>query len=326
MNTAYRLLFVIALTCLSFSLFAGTSKTRETDMAENNWNTHYFGRFQLSLPQGSEIATDYKIFDEKLELVSKNGKSQLPVITQRLIEDLEKGVARGTSSKYEKTIQLDNGSVLLLSRLSTLYTFNAYLLTSKNTLYHMMIKRVTPNGVPEAVENMRKLSNAIYFRRPDAEPPRGAFALEAGYSTLPNDQFFESIYMGAQIKGHTGNYVSLLTKSITEKEPSLLERFEQKEYDPIVGDLSNSGRLQTLRKNKRTAGGIEGEEVAVCTIIDGKPFYAFQFEYDGTLESNTRPYIAIELGTHENGSNFKSNEEALAFWDELLQGFKPLPE
>ncbi|MBA1206421.1 MULTISPECIES: T6SS immunity protein Tli4 family protein [Pseudomonas] len=295
-------------------------------MSGNNWNTHYFGRFQLSLPPGSEIVADYKIFDENLELVSKNGKSQLPVITQRLIEDLEKGVARGTSSKYEKTIQLDNGSVLLLSRLSTLYTLNAYLLTSKNTLYHMMIKRVTPNGVPEAVENMRKLSNAIYFRRPDTEPPHGAFALEAGYSTLPNDQFFESVYMGAQIKGHAGYYVSLLTKSITEKEPSLLERFDQKEYDPVVGELSNRGKLQILRKKKLTVGGIEGEEVAVSTVIDGKTFYAFQFEYDGTLESNTRPYIAIELGTHEIGSNFNSNEEALAFWDELLRGFKPLSE
>lgn len=296
-------------------------------MLGKHWNTHYFGRFQLSLPQGSEIAADYKIFDEKIELVSKNGKSQLPILTQQLIDDLEKGVARGTSSKYEKTIQLDNGSVLLLSRLSTLYTFNSYLLTSKNTLYHMMIKHVTPNGVPEAVENMRKLSNAIYFRHPDsAKPPHGAFALEAGYSMLPNDQFFESIYMGAQIKGHSGTYVSLLTKSITEKEPSLLERFEQKEYDPVVGELSNTGRLQTLRKNKRATGGIEGEEVAVSAVIDGKTFYAFQFEYDGTLESNTRPYIAIELGTHENGSNFKLNEEALAFWDELLQSFKPLPE
>lgn len=66
--------------------------------------------------------------------------------------------------------------------------------------------------------------------------------------------------------------------------------------------------------------------MAVSTVIDGKTFYAFQFEYDGTLESNTRPYIAIELGTHEIGSNFNSNEEALAFWDELLRGFKPLSE
>ncbi len=323
---ATQFLLAVILTCASYSLLAATNIPREAAMLGNNWTTHYFGRFQLSLPQGSEIAADYKIFDEKIELISKNGKSQLPILTQQLIDDLDKGVARGTSSKYEKTIQLDNGSVLLLSRLSTLYTFNAYLLTSKNTLYHMMIKRVTPNGVPEAVENIRKLSNAIYFRHPNAEPPHGAFALEAGYSMLPDDQFFESIYMGAQIKGHSGNYVSLLTKSIIEKEPSLLEQFEKKEYDPAVGELSNNGRLQTLRKNKRTAGGIDGEEVAVSAVIDGKTFYVFQFEYDGTSESNTRPYIAIELGTHESGSNFDSNEEALAFWDELLQSFKPLSE
>jgi hypothetical protein len=310
-----------------FTLFTMKAyATGETLMENVNWRTFYMGRFQLSLPRGSEVSIDYKIFDEKIELLSQNGQSVLPLTIERQINDLQRGVARGTSSKYEKTISLDNGSILLLSRLTSLYTLDSYFLTNRNALYRMMIKRVTPKGVPEAVENLRKLSNSIYSRRPEAAPPHGAFALEAGYSTLPNDQFFESIYMGAQIEGHTGNYVSFLTRSITEREPSLLERFHNKKYDSIVGELSNNGHLQTLRMNKRMAGGLEGEEIAVSATIEGKTFYAFQFEHGGTLESNTRPYIAIELGTHENGSNFKSNDEALAFWDKLLDSFKPLPE
>ncbi len=37
----------------------------------NKLATHYFGRFQLDLPTGSEIVADYKLYNEKVELVSK---------------------------------------------------------------------------------------------------------------------------------------------------------------------------------------------------------------------------------------------------------------
>ncbi|MFZ5938653.1 T6SS immunity protein Tli4 family protein [Pseudomonas sp. HS6-2] len=326
MRNVHRTFFMLSILWVFHSTASAAATTKGNAMNEINWTPHYFGRFAISLPKNSEVSADYKLFNEKLELISKNGRADLASQVTEKTEELKKGIARGTSSRYEKTIPLDNGSVLLLSRLGDFYTFNVFLLTSKNTLYHLMAKTLTEKSVPGGIEKMRMLSNAIYFRRPSDAPPPGGFAIEAGYTTLPNDKFFESIYMGAQIPGHSGTYISLLTKGILEKEPTLLQRFDDRQYDSALSELANSGQMHTLRKRKRIIGDMSGEEVAISASIDGKRFYAFQFEYEGTLESNTRPYIAIELGTHEEGTNFKSDEDALAFWDRLVESFKPLPE
>lgn len=305
------------------SVLASTIKGSE--MNDNDWSTHYFGRFQIALPRGSEISADYKLFNEKLELISKNGRSQIKKSADQKAEELKKGIAAGTPSLYERTVHLDNGSLLLISRLKEFYTFNVYLLTAKNTLYHMMAKTISKEGVEGGVEKMRKLSNEIYFRPPQEAPPRGGFAIEAGYTMLDSDKFFESIYMGAQIAGHPGTYVSLLTKGILTQEEGLIERFEQRQYDESIAELVNSRAVKTLRKQERVVNNIHVEEIAVSARVEGKQFYAFQLEYRGTVESNTRPYIALELGTHEVGSDFKSDEEALKFWDQIVDSLKPLP-
>lgn len=301
------------------------STTEGGKMNDNSWNTHYFGRFEISLPRGSEVSADYKLFNENLELISKNGKSQIRNSVDQKVEELKRGRAIGTPTFYEKTVPLDNGSVLIISRLNKFRTFNVYLLTSKNTLYHMMANNISEEGLEGGIEKMRMLSNAIYFRPPQEAPPRDGFAIEAGYTMLDNDKFFETIYMGAQIAGHPGTYVSLLTKSILTQEDSLIKRFEQRQYDEAIGELVNSGAVKTLRKRERVVNNIKTEEVAVSARADGKQFYAFQIEYAGTIESNTRPYIALELGTHDKGSDFKTDEEALKFWDQVVDSLRPLP-
>jgi len=288
------------------------------------WEPHYFGRFALPLPEKSKVVADYEQIGKKIELVSKNASVDLKKFVAQKTEDLKKGNARGTASRYEKTVRLDNGSVVLVSRLEEFYTLNAYFASNKNTVYYVMVKTLSVKDIPGAIEIMRKLSNAIYFRTPQQSPPHGGFALEEGYTTLPNDKYLEKIYLGAQIYGQQGTYITLLTKTIRRAEQSLLQRFDNRDYDSSINDLASTGRITTLRKDSRTLAGIRGEEVAVKTKSGGKTYYAFQFEYAGTPNSNTRPYIAIELGTHEEGSNFKSDKEALAWWDRLLQGFKPL--
>ncbi|MDD2154593.1 T6SS immunity protein Tli4 family protein [Pseudomonas putida] len=312
-------LFALALLSL-YALAATPTYGEDIKMSGTAWKNHYFGRLMLALPLNAEIAADYKLFDAKLELISKNARTQVPSLVSQKIDEIKRGVARDTNGDYEKTIELDNGSTLVLSRMSSLYTFHIYFITSKNTAYYMAVPNITEKGMLGAVERMRMLSDAIHYRHPDEAPPSGGFALEAGYTTLQKNKFFESIYMGAQIKDHPGTYISLLTNTITEKESTLIERFDAKQYDTSIGELVSSGSIKTLRKRKRSIGNIEGEEVALSTRAEGKTYYAFQFEYEGTIDSTTQPYIALELGTHEVGSDFKSDDEALAFWDKMLTG------
>lgn len=308
-----------------FNATSVLASSYEDSKSESLLNTHYFGRFEIALPRGSEISADYKNFDEKIEWVSNEGDSHINQAVDQKVEDLKKGIAVGTFSVYEKTVPLDNGSVLLVSRFNKFYTFNVYLLTAKNTLYHMMAANISEQGLEGGIEKMRLLSNSIYSRPPHQAPPQGGFAIEAGYTTLGSEKFLESVYMGAQIAGHPGTYISFLTKAIFTQEDSLIERFEKRQYDVSIGELANSGSIKTLRKRPRLVNGIQAEEVAVSARVDGKQFYAFQLEYKGTVESNTRPYIALELGTHEKGSDFKSDEDALKFWDGIVNSLKPLP-
>ncbi|WP_256582499.1 T6SS immunity protein Tli4 family protein [Pseudomonas sp. Irchel 3A5] len=290
----------------------------------DQWITHYFGRFQLDIPAGSEIAADYKLYNEKVDLISTNGKSDLNSIVDQKIEELKKGIAHGTSSRYEKTIPLSNGSVLILSRLDKLYTFHAYLLTSQNTLYNMLVKSISAKGIEGAINKTRLISESLFSRPPQDAPPRGAFALEEGYTTLGAAQSLEGVYMGAQISTHPGTFVSLLTQRIAEHDDSLMTRFEEENGGVVSGMGDLLTRTKTLRKRTRRVGDIEAEEVAVATSIDGKRFYTFQLEYEGQLKSNTRPFIDLRLGTHEVGSDFKTDEEALAFWDKLVGSLKAL--
>lgn len=293
-------------------------------MIDNKWATHYFGRFQLDLPVGSEIVSDYKLYNEKVELVSKNGRSELDSMVEKKIEELKKGIAYGTSSIYEKTIPLSNGSVLVLSKLEKLYTFHAYLLTSNNTLYRMMVKSISAKGIDGAINKTRLISESIFFRRPQDAPPKGAFALEAGYTTLGTTQSLEGIYMGAQISIHPGTFVSLLTQRIVEHDDTLISRFETESGGLVPGMSKILSGTKTLRKRTRLVGGFKAEEIAVKTLVDGKRFYTFQIEYEGELKSNTHPFIDLRLGTHEVGSDFKSDEDALEFWDKVVDSLKPL--
>ncbi|MFJ4445567.1 T6SS immunity protein Tli4 family protein [Pseudomonas sp. NPDC089422] len=295
-------------------------------MRDSDWQTRYYGRFKLDLPKNSEDSAYFKIYNEKIDLISKNGKKDINTKTAELIEQLKQGKARGTYSRYEKTITLENESVLIISKLEKLYTFNCFFLTNKNTLYRMTVSALNEADYEGAIEKMKLINNAIKFRSPQDAPPAGAFAIEAGYLKFSPQQPAESVYMGSQIAGHPGTYVSLLTQRVSQLEEPLFARFDKQHTSGISGQISELiSNSKTLRKQNRMIGALPAQEIAIMTEVDGKQFYNFQLEYQGTVKSNTLPYLALELGTHEVGSDFKSSEEALAFWDRVVNSLEPAP-
>lgn len=331
MNTRLLKGIGVAAACMlggfSMTMPVALAQPVETAAAHDKaWRTHYFGRFQLDLPIDSEVLADYKLYNENVELISQKGKAEINTLVGTYIEELNKGIARGTNSNYERTIELSNGSLLVVSRLKEFYTLRAYLLTSHDTLYQLGTRAISAKGLEGAIKKLAGVSESVFFRDPQEAPPPGTFALESGYSTLGSTQSIEGIFMGAQIAAHPGTFVSLLTQRIVEHEESLIERF-----DNPTGNLFTNGLFKltngtrTLRKRERMIGDIPVEEVAIKAKVDGKLFYTFQVEYKGTLKSNTRPAIELELGTHEVGSDFKSDEEALMFWDRVVESLKPLP-
>ncbi len=317
---------LISLMALLYAQLSTAQPPQDINMRNVDWQTRYYGRFKLDLPKNSEDSAYYKIYNEKIDLISKNGKKDIESKTEELVGQLKQGKARGTYSRYEKTILLDNGSVLIISKLEKLYTFNCFFLTSKNTLYRMTVSALNEADYKGAIDKMKMISNAIHFRSPQNAPPAGAFAIEAGYLKFSPQQPAESVYMGSQIAGHPGTYVSLLTQRVSQLEEPLFTRFDKQKNSGISGALSELiNKTKTLRKQSRMIGALPAQEIAIMTEADGKLFYNFQLEYQGTVKSNSSPYFALEMGTHEVGSDFKSNEEALAFWDRVVNSLKPVP-
>lgn len=326
-NTATIVNVVLtSLITLLYTPFSKAEPVQENNLRYLDWQTRYYGRFKLDLPENSLDSAYYKIYNERIDLVSRNGIKDIKSITAELTEQLKQGKARGTYSRYDKTIALDNGSVLIISKLEKLYTFSSFFLTSKNTLYRMTVSALNEADYESAIDKMKLISNSIYFRSPQEASPAGAFAIEAGYLKFSHQQPAESVYMGSQIAGHPGTYVSLLTQRVGELKDTLFTRLDKQPNSGMSGALSKLiGKTKTLRKQSRMIGGLPAQEIAITTEADGKHFYNFQLEYQGTVKSNASPYFALELGTHEVGSDFQSDEEALAFWDRVVDSFKPAP-
>jgi len=71
-----------------------------------------------------------------------------------MIDEIKRVVARGASDKYEKTVELDGGSVVILPRLSLLYKPHIHLITSKNTAYYKEVRSNTDKGMSDPVERI----------------------------------------------------------------------------------------------------------------------------------------------------------------------------
>ena len=77
-----------------------------------------------------------------------------------------------------------------------------------------------------------------------------------------------------------------------------------------------------IRKGKRIISGMPFEELLLKTKSNGKTLYSFRLEYPGTPESSLEPYTVLELSTVDKGPGFKSDEEAIHFWDEMITSLR----
>jgi hypothetical protein len=321
---ASRLLVAAALSVLAGCLTMSQQEHYSVDTTQ--WKNSYFGRFTFMLPPSAKIRSDYHLLHSQLVFSSKNGEYQIAVDVEDKINKLKAGRAEDTGSTFERRVELENGSVLLVSKLYTTYVFHGFFLTDRNTMYTMMAKPISAKGLTQAIEKIRMISRSIYFRPPHEAPPVDAFAIEAGYTTLEPEGYAEETYMGAQFPEYPATYIKFKTQGVGEPESNLLQRFDANLAEASILDSVAQlfNHVKVLRKRNREVNGITAQEVAAKATGEGKTLYSFTLEYSGDANSNRRPRIVLELGTHEVGSDFKSDEEALAFWDAVVDSLKPL--
>ncbi|UTL83504.1 T6SS immunity protein Tli4 family protein [Pseudomonas putida] len=313
-----RTLKIFSAAAILFSSFAASGAP---DMSIP-LKTFYFGRYSISAPtDGSGLWTSYKIIQKDLQLISKNGKRDINVKVNESIAEI-KTLHKSGYKGFDQKIPLDGGGVIVASK-STSYDFDIYYLTSSNTLYRQTVESIAINSFDKAVELAKDLNSLIHYRHPASNPPDGSFAVDAGYLTLPHDKYPEQVSIGLPISTVPGIHVIFDTQVIRKPEPGLIERYEQRTagiVTPMLQKILTSSTL--LRKTKRTVAGLNFDELLLKTRANDRNFYSFRLEYPGTPKSSMKPYTVIEMSTLDEGETFNNDEDAIKFWDTLVNSIK----
>ena len=141
--------------------------------------------------------------EERITLISHNGKRDLAAHTTELIATLNREHNAGYLDAYDQTVPLDNGGAIVISK-ARKYNFYIYYLTQGNTLYTQQVKSIPFSDFEEAVVIAKELNSKIHHRSSDAPPPAKTFALEAGYIDVPMDKFDERVTIGLPVSSMPG--------------------------------------------------------------------------------------------------------------------------
>ncbi|MFF5864585.1 T6SS immunity protein Tli4 family protein [Pseudomonas sp. NPDC012596] len=288
----------------------------------NQMKTFYFGRYALEVPtDGAGIWSSYDVVEERIELLSKNGKRDLPANSNDTIAKINKKHKIGYIDAYDQTIQLDGGGAIIVTK-GKKYNFYIYYLTEKNTLYSQKVESIPFEDFEGAIKIARELNSSLHYRNPAVRPPAHTFAIEAGYMDLPTNKFDEKVSIGLPVSSVPGIHLTFDTQVIGKPEPGILSRFEERSTGalPLLRNLLSSSSI--IRKGKRKVAGLTFEELLIKTKSEGKNVYAFRLEFPGAPDSSLEPYTVLELSTVDGGPGFESDEQAIQFWDEVVESLK----
>lgn len=98
----------------------------------------------------------------------------------------------------------------------------------------------------------------------------------------------------------------------------------------LMGMLGMAAGLTRLRNRERPVGPIWAEEILVAGTQNGKRGYGFKWEAPGKANSLVEPQINVQLEVGEsayetNAESFRTDDEALAVWDTLVESIRLRP-
>ena len=296
-----------------------------------NWKTHCFGRNLVRLPVNAKIGQRYDIgakpFIYQAGLTAEEAHRQASVREAELRSQKHK--LAGNSLR--ERIPMDGGSAALLY-----YDFEdkTEFLTAEAWFVDVSAAKVWTRKSDIASERearakafLQRLARTIRGRAPDEIPTTPGFCVEQGI--VGNSEFQVEGY-DVYVSSSAMPHVSLHISSTVVGEP--LSKLLDRAPSGIAKLAQVASGTRTLRSRDRALDGIAGQELLLRMSAEGTRVHYFRWESPGVPESLTQPHVSFELTTlipDDNGkfhdSYFKTDEEALAFWDAVLASFRIRP-
>ena len=167
----------------------------------------------------------------------------------------------------------------------------------------------------DLVGDFTEIARAYKPISPHYDPPqKNWFFLEHGAIMLP---YLEQEETYARFEGHPLD-VKLEVKTTAVHKVSdsgLVDRLSAS----LAMNFAPGVDVDKIRTGKRTAAGLNGEEVIFRGTQNGESELSFTWLYTGQVDSGDAPKISIEMEAPDG-----KVDEKLKLWDALLNSFKPI--
>ena len=179
---------------------------------------------------------------------------------------------------------------------------------------------------PDRAGNLAKLVNQLVPNLGNTVPKEPGFCIDHAYFRDPlKAEQREQIRMFARLPSNPDiEFAFILMAGTKPEEKGLLERNAESN-----GRLSpeEKARISKLRAERRTIGGIAGEEVAErLNEANNTIVYSFWWEANGAADSVMNPHISFTMDTGKGGkgplSSSLSQGAAVGLWDKVSSSIR----
>lgn len=304
------------------------------------------GRFLVDLPEEAQYefhrprvdGFDISVFDESEEDFEKrvvSRKSQLEAVPVRPGGHKNLELIREVSNDHGiKGHVFVHGRDVTEGQSSDGLTIERYRYESVSVeaLVHangISIDLSAPTYDPESVTNLAKLITQLVPNPDNRIPTESGFCIDRAYirDPLSADQG-EEIMMAAWLPNRPDILFKIMLAAGTEPDrQGLLERGAESD-----DRLSNDERMRVsrLRSDKRSIGGIDGEELVERFVENNDAVvYSFWWEVNGTVDNVFIPHILFKMDTghseHSPVPSSLSENAATCLWDTVLSSLRVRP-
>jgi hypothetical protein len=327
----FALLAIAALSSCGLMTADGQKLVRMDEM-KADWSRQCFGRHIVQLPKDIRIVQNYALWGDAIELQPAMKGRDVPFIVEKREAELRALPHESQGSLFKRRVKFSGESMGVQSwmfrDLTRSQKLETWLVSPNSTRVWKHVNDLSSDKEEEAIAYISSLARTIRSREPGEVPTGPGFCIEAG--VVGGSEFQSEEYL-VYLSFPNMPRVSVKLFSLAVGEP------QQKLLDRVPAGMATLANLftgaSTLRRGDKAINGIEGQELLLAIRAEGKRGYSFRWESPGKAQSMASPHLAIEMSTmnvpdsagHVADSFFKSDEEAILFWDAIVSSFKVRP-
>lgn len=291
------------------------------------------GRYLIDIPVDSIVRSSFKFASGILQTKQNLSQSDFQRTIEKREIELKKNLHKKAGNMFVARTELAPNKILIQSLDSsvstTIHRNETFVYLPENESLYTQTDSSDAESQLNSVAVARRVADLFKYRSTDEIPSGVGFCINNGLiasKALNREEVSASIDF-KKYPTISFSINSLVTGSPTEGLISRTDRALANEPAALLATLT------ILRKGQRNLGPVQAEEILIRATENGKRTYAFSWKSEGKADSIEFPSIAIKLSTGDktdaNGeaadAPFKTDKEALEFWDGLLNTLRLRP-